>query len=91
MADVPTRSRTGNEVCSLVIGRQRQDVQETPVEAVIVTASFKANSATIKVKSTITAKPKNPPSADARDRAHLAMKTAKSTMIATGQFRSSYY
>jgi hypothetical protein len=52
-----------------------------PIE--LAPASFKANSATIKVKSTITAKTEKPSSAHARDRAHLAMKTGKSTMIAT--------
>jgi hypothetical protein len=46
-------------------------------------ASFKANSATIDIKSTIAAKTERPSSAHARDRAHLAVKTAKSTMIAT--------
>ena len=45
-------------------------------------ASFKANSATIKVKSTIAAKTEKSSSAHARDRAHPATKTAKSTMIA---------
>jgi hypothetical protein len=45
-------------------------------------ASFKANSATIKVKSTIAAKTEKPSSAHTRDRAHPAMKTVKSSMIA---------
>ena len=45
-------------------------------------ASFKSDSTTIEIKSTIAAKTEKPLSADARDRAHLAMKTAKSTMIA---------
>jgi hypothetical protein len=45
-------------------------------------ASFKANSATIKVKSTIAAKTEKPSSAHTSDRAHLAIKTAKSSMIA---------
>jgi hypothetical protein len=45
-------------------------------------ASLKANSATLKVKSSIAAKTEKPSSAHNRDRAHLAMKTAKSTMIA---------
>jgi len=45
-------------------------------------ASFKTNSATIEIKSTIAAKAEKPSSAHARDRAHLAVKTAKSTMIA---------
>jgi hypothetical protein len=45
--------------------------------------TFKANSATVKVKSKIAAKTEKPSSAHARDRAHLAMKTAKSTVIAT--------
>ncbi len=46
-------------------------------------ASFKPNPATIDIKSTIAAKTERPSSAHARDRAHLAVKTAKSTMIAT--------
>ena len=45
-------------------------------------ASFQTNSATIEIKSTIAAKTEKPSSAHARDRAHLAMKTAKPTMIA---------
>jgi hypothetical protein len=45
-------------------------------------ASFKANSEAIKVKSTIAAKADKPSSAEVRDRAHLATKKAKSTMIA---------
>jgi hypothetical protein len=44
-------------------------------------ASFKTESATTEIKSTIAAKTQKPSSARARDRAHLAMKTAKSTMI----------
>ena len=44
-------------------------------------ASFKPESATTEIKSTIAAKTQKPSSARARDRAHLAMKTAKSTMI----------
>ena len=44
--------------------------------------SIKTNSATIEVKSTIAAKTEKPSSAHASDRAHLATKTAKSTMIA---------
>ena len=46
-------------------------------------ASFQTNSATIEIKSTIAAKTEKPSSAHARDRAHLVMRTAKSTMIAT--------
>jgi len=46
-------------------------------------ASFKANSATIDIDSTIAAKMERPSSAHARDRAHLAVKTAKSIVIAT--------
>jgi hypothetical protein len=45
-------------------------------------ASFKTNSATIEIKSTIAAKTEKPSSAHARDRASLATKTAKSTKIA---------
>jgi hypothetical protein len=45
-------------------------------------ASFKSDSTTIEIKSTIAAKTEKPLSADARDRAHLAVKTANSTMIA---------
>jgi hypothetical protein len=44
-------------------------------------ALFKTNSATTEINSTIAAKTQKPSSARARDRAHLAMKTAKSTMI----------
>src|SRR5438876_3244608 len=44
-------------------------------------ASFKTESATTEYESTIAAKTQKPSSARARDRAHLAMKTAKSTMI----------
>jgi len=44
--------------------------------------SIKTNSATKEVKSTIAAKTEKPSSAHASDRAHLATKTAKSTMIA---------
>src|SRR5882757_4695483 len=42
-------------------------------------ASFKTESATTEIKSTIAAKTQKPSAAPARDRAHLAMKTAKST------------
>src|SRR6266404_4399408 len=42
-------------------------------------ASFKTESATTEFKSTIAAKTQKPSSARARDRAHLAMKTTKST------------
>src|ERR1700682_842841 len=45
-------------------------------------ASFKTNSATTKVKSTIAAKTEKPSSAHVRDRVHLATKKAKSTTIA---------
>jgi hypothetical protein len=45
-------------------------------------ASFKTNSATLEINSTIAAKTEKPSSAHTRDRAHLAMKTAKSPMIA---------
>lgn len=45
-------------------------------------ASFQTDSATIEIKSTIAAKIEKPSSAHARDRAHLAIKTAKPTMIA---------
>jgi hypothetical protein len=45
-------------------------------------ASFKTNAATMETKSTIAAKTEKPSSAHARDRAHLAVKTAKSTLIA---------
>ena len=45
-------------------------------------ASFKTESATTEIKSTIAAKTQKPSSAHARDRAHLAMKTAKSTAAA---------
>ena len=45
-------------------------------------ASFKTNSATTEVKSTIAAETEKPSSAQPSDRAHLATKTARSTMIA---------
>src|SRR5437667_12129650 len=45
-------------------------------------ASFKTESATTEFKSTIAAKTQKPSSARARDRAHLAMKTTKSTAAA---------
>jgi hypothetical protein len=45
-------------------------------------ASFKTHTGTIEIKSTIAAKTEKPWSAHARDRAHLAVKTAKFTMIA---------
>jgi hypothetical protein len=45
-------------------------------------ASFKTDSAAIKVKSTIAAKSEKPSSAHVRDRAHLATKKPKSSMIA---------
>ena len=45
-------------------------------------ALFKTNSATTEINSTIAAKTEKPSSAHARDRAHLAMKTAKPTTIA---------
>jgi hypothetical protein len=45
-------------------------------------ASFKTESATTEIKSTIAAKTQKPSSARAPDRAHLAMKTAKSTAAA---------
>src|SRR6266446_3855613 len=44
--------------------------------------SFKANSATIKAKTTIAAKMEKPSSDDHRDRPHLAMEKAKSTIVA---------
>ena len=45
-------------------------------------ASFKTESATTEFRSTIAAKTQKPSSARARDRAHLAMKTTKSTAAA---------
>jgi hypothetical protein len=45
-------------------------------------ASFQTDSAKIEIKSTVAAKTEKPSYAHARDRAHLAMKTAKPTMIA---------
>jgi hypothetical protein len=44
-------------------------------------ASIKTESATTEIKSMIAAKTQKPSSARARDRAHLALETAKSTMI----------
>jgi hypothetical protein len=45
-------------------------------------ASFETDSATTEIETAIAAKTEKPSSAHARDRAHLATKTAKSTMIA---------
>ena len=45
-------------------------------------ASFKIESVTAEIRSTIAAKTQKPSSARARDRAHLAMKTTKSTAAA---------
>ena len=45
-------------------------------------ASFEANSATIKIKSTVAAKAEKPSSAHVRDRDHLATKAAKSATAA---------
>jgi hypothetical protein len=45
-------------------------------------SSFRAHSAMIKVKPAIAAKTEKPSSADTRDRANLAVRTAKSTVIA---------
>src|SRR6266403_1123204 len=45
-------------------------------------AAFKTESATTEIKSTIAANARKPSSARARDRAHLAMKTTKSTAAA---------
>jgi hypothetical protein len=45
-------------------------------------ASIKTNSATAEIKSTNAAKPEKPSSAHGRHRTHVAMKTAKPTMIA---------
>jgi hypothetical protein len=55
-------------------------VASQPIES--KPASFKANSATVKAKSTIAAKTQKPSSDDDRDRAHIATKKAKSTMAA---------
>jgi hypothetical protein len=51
-----------------------------PVEPKL--ASFRTDSATIEIKSTLVAKTEKPSSAYARDRTHLVIKTAKPTMIA---------
>src|SRR4030088_192321 len=45
-------------------------------------ASFQTDSATVETKSAIATRAEKPSSAHLRDRAHLAMKTAKPTMIA---------
>src|SRR5947207_784888 len=55
-------------------------VASQPIEA--KPASFKANSATIKAKTTIAAKTEKPSSDDDHDRPHLATKQAKSAMAA---------
>jgi len=55
-------------------------VASQPIE--LKPASFKANSPTIKAKTTIAAKTEKPSSDDGRDRSHLATKKAKSTLAA---------
>jgi len=67
-------------------GRERVRLFRTgwlPVKPIeLKPASFKTEFATTEFKSTIAAKTQKPSSARARDRAHLAMKTTKSTAAA---------
>jgi hypothetical protein len=74
--------QAGVEACTYANGFACFDrtVATQPIEP--KPASFKTNSATMEIKSTIAAKTEKLSSAHARDRAHLAVKAAKSTMIA---------
>ena len=78
----PLQRQASLEVCSAANGFACFDgtAASQPIEP--EPASFKANSAKIKVKPTIAAKTEKASSAHARDRAHLAVKTAESTVIA---------
>jgi hypothetical protein len=78
----PLPPQAGMEACTDANGLAcfHRTAASQPIE--LKPASFMANSATIKVKSTIAAKTEKPSSAHARDRAHLAMKTAEPSMVA---------
>jgi hypothetical protein len=78
----PLRQQAGVESCTDANGLACLDrtAASQPIEPKPV--SFKTNSAPLEVKPAIAAKTEKPSSAHARDRAHLDVKMAKSTMIA---------
>ena len=78
----PLSPQAGMESCTEADGLACFDrtAASQPIEP--KPASSETNSATTEIKSAIAAKTEKPSSARARDRAHVAMKTAKSTMIA---------
>ena len=78
----PLRQQAGVESCTDANGLACLDrtAASQPIEPKPV--SFKTNSAPLEIKPAIAAKTEKPSSAHARDRAHLAVKTAKSAMIA---------
>jgi hypothetical protein len=78
----PLRQQAGVESCTDANGLACLDrtAASQPIEPKPV--SFKTNSAPPEIKPAIAAKTEEPSSAHARDRAHLDVKMAKSTMIA---------
>ena len=78
----PLSPQAGMESCTEADGLACFDrtAASQPIEP--KPASSETNSATTEIKSAIAAKTEKPSSARARDRAHVAMKKAKSTMIA---------
>jgi hypothetical protein len=78
----PLRQQAGVESCTDANGLACLDrtAASQPIEPKPV--SFKTNSAPLEIKPAIAAKTEKPSSAHARDRAHLDVKMAKSTMIA---------
>jgi hypothetical protein len=78
----PLRQQAGFDSCADANGLACLDrtAASPPIEPKPV--SFKTNSAPLEIKPAIAAKTEKPSSAHARDRAHLDVKMAKSTMIA---------
>lgn len=78
----PLRQQAGVESCTDANGLACLDrtAASQPIEPKPV--SFKTNSAPLEIKPAIAAKTEKPSSAHARDRTHLDVKMAKSTMIA---------
>jgi hypothetical protein len=78
----PLRQQAGVESCTDANGLACLDrtAASQPIEPKPV--SFKTNSAPLEIKPAIAARTEKPSSAHARDRAHLDVKMAKSTMIA---------
>jgi hypothetical protein len=78
----PLRQQAGFDSCADANGLTCLDrtAASQPIEPKPV--SFKTNSAPLEIKPAIAAKTEKPSSAQARDRAHLDVKIAKSTMIA---------